>query len=37
MFEAPTDPSIREVIITDEAIRQSSAPLLVHHKEKMAG
>lgn len=37
MYDAPTDPSIREVIITDEAIRMSSQPLLVHHKEKMAG
>ncbi len=37
MYEAPTDSSIREVIITDDAIRSSSQPLLVHHKEKMAG
>ena len=37
MFNAPTDESIQEVIITDESVQAGKNPLLVHHKEQMAG
>ena len=37
MYEVPSDPSIKEVIITKETIVDQSAPLIVHHKEAMAG
>lgn len=37
MFEIPSDPSIKEVIITPEVIDEGQPPVRVHHKQAMAG
>lgn len=37
MFDAPSTPSLKEVVITAETIRDRKPPMLVHHKEALAG
>ena len=36
MFEAPGDPSIKEVVITADTVRSGNEPLVVYHKERMS-
>lgn len=37
MYEAPSNPTIKEVIITAEVIEGKQAPVVVNHKEAVAG
>lgn len=37
MYDVPSDTSVKEVVITGEVIREGHQPLLVVHKEAMAG
>jgi len=36
MFEIPSDPDVREVVITEEAVTQGAPPVLVYAEEKQA-
>lgn len=37
MYEIPSNPNVKEVIITPEVINENSAPMKVYHKEALAG
>jgi len=37
MFEIPSDPSVKEVIVTPEVINEGKQPVRVFHKQAMAG
>lgn len=37
MFNLPGDPTIKEVVITPEVIREEKPPVIVHHNKVMAG
>jgi len=37
MYEIPSDSSIKEIVITQETINEDKQPMLIHHKEALAG
>mgnify|MGYP006233060307 CR=1 FL=1 len=37
MYDVPSDPSIKEIVITEEVITNAKQPMVVHQKEALAG
>lgn len=37
MYEVPSDPTVKEVMITPDAVRKNDDPVIIQHKEAIAG
>lgn len=37
LYNLPSDPSVKEIVVTPEAVNGEKAPMLVHRKEALAG